>query len=664
MQQLQLRVGIQGNPVCPEAALNLLSGLHGCIYFFSRKMPLLLYEVFLLLCLFGEYVQSCTLIVAGKKATADGSVIVAHTDDAGGSPSDLRLVRVPAAHHDKKAVRPVFATYEGGYPRLVTEHRGPHYQPRDGQKLSKPLGFIPQVEYTHGYWDNEYGLINDVGLAIGETTCGAKTAGWPLGEPFGHSLFSINELSRVALERCRTARCAVETMGRLAEEYGFYGDDSGPPEKPLYIGSSEALGLVDAEGEGWIFHVMTGLHNRSAIWAAQRVEDKQVCVVPNGFTIRQLNLSDHRNFLASKNVLKVAQDQGWWNPADGPFDFTATYSPFDPSPVRSLYVGRRLWRLFDLLAPSLKLDMREAWRQAPTYPFAVTPDKPLTLAFLRQILRDHFEGTVLDMTKGVGAGPFGNPVRFDGNRGGGGWERQVSMYRASYSYIAQTRPLHDPLSGVLWYGLDAPHGSVYVPFYGSQDRVPKAYLTGVQSKFSMDSAWWAFNFVNNWIQLKYSYMIKDVQEEQNHLEPLAEKEVAKWDRHAHKMCRQHECEAEVAKYLGEETCRFAEEVVDSHWQLALKLIAKYSNGNILVGEGPHDLTVPGYPAEWLNHTEYAQYPAPGTWLPDGQAITKRLAETTGLPQGVVLLSSLALALGVFLVALHPCRAAAQYEYLP
>lgn len=500
------------------------------------------------------------------------------------------------------------------------------YVPRKGQKSTKPLGFIPQVEYTHGYWDNEYGLMNDVGLAIGESTTGAKTAGWPIGQPYGHCLFSINELSRVALERCETARCAVKTMGRLAVKYGFYGDDAGPPEKPVWIGSSETLGIIDAKGEGWIFHVMTGANNRSAIWVAQRVPDHQVATAPNGFTIRQVNLSDSDNFLASPDMEHLARKNGWWDPAVGPFDFTAAYSPFGPEPVRALYVGRRIWRIYDLLAPSLRLDMRLGWMKYPTYPWSVTPDKPITLKTIHGVLRDHYEGTPLDMTKGVAAGPFGNPVRFDGNPSGGLWERSISIYRASYSYIAQSRPQPQPLAGVLWYGQDAPHGTVYVPFYAAQDKVPEAYLTGLQSEFDSRSAWRAFNFVNNWIQLKYSYMIKEVQKEQDHFETLAEQHVAKWDKEARDMLRErHPDHAKVRHYLEEKTCEFAAEVVDDRWKLAGQLVAKYSNGNILKGEGAHDMEVPGYPSDWLNTTSFVS--APGdTWLPGPTTADKRKAE--------------------------------------
>ena len=119
------------------------------------------------------------------------------------------------------------------------------------------------------------------------------------------------------------------------------------------------------------------------------------------------------------------------------------------------------------------------------------------------------------MTKGIAAGPFADPVRYGGNkeyteRYGGAWERTISIFRCLYSFVAHVRPRGDPLVGELWYGHDAPHGTVYVPFFPLQDRTPPSYLEGVQSEFSQKSAWWAFNFVNNWAHLKFSFMQKEL----------------------------------------------------------------------------------------------------------------------------------------------------------
>jgi len=586
--------------------------------------------------------SGCTVIVAGRNATADGNPMVAGTDDSGPSPNDIRLVKVPATQ-PKDSLRPVYPAHIHGYPRLVSTQRGPQYLPLPGQNLTRPLGYIKQVASTFGYFEGKYGLINDVGLAVAESTTSARTVGWPIGSPGGANLFGIMELLRVALERCATARCAVKTMGALAVQYGFCGDGTGTPAEPKYGGASESAALIDRGGEAWVFHVLTGPENRSAVWAAQRVRDNEVAAIPNGFVIRRMNLSDPDNFLASDNVQSFALKMEWWKPKNGPFDFTAAYGYFPPGPAESLGVGRRIWRIFDLLAPSLKLDMRLAYRQTPTYPFSVVPDKPVTLPFMRQILRDHFEGTILDLTKGLTAGPFGNPVRF-GNSSlqPGGFERALSMYRALYSYISVVRLHKSPLlAGVLWFGYDAPHGTVYVPLYGTQSAVPVSFSRGIQSDFTSDSAFWAFSFVNNWLQLRYADMIGEIREEQNIWEALGVQQVARLDREVPKLPKN----VDPVKYLTEQTGEFAEEVVKARWQIARHLVAKYSNGNILTGEGPHDLKSPGYPEAWLKQTQYPKWPGK-TWLPDDEAVREATGRNGWFQDVLVLLIVAAAVLGV------------------
>ena len=266
-----------------------------------------------------------------------------------------------------------------------------------------------------------------------------------------------------------------------------------------------------------MFHILTGPHNRSAIWAAQRVPHNGVVAAPNSFVIRRMDLSDTENFMASHNVKSFAKEMGWWNPKrDGEFDFTAAYAVSDPYPLVPLYVGRRMWRIYDLVAPSLKLNgelgflPRHNWK---TYPFSVKPDKKLVPHDIMRIMRDHFEGTAYDLTKGLAAGPFGNPNRYSGTprNAKGAWERALSMHRAVYSYVAVSRPTGPArMSAVLWYGHDAPHGTVYVPFFGGQETVPQSYLKSVQSMFDPTGAWWAFNFVNNWVQLAYNVIQPEV----------------------------------------------------------------------------------------------------------------------------------------------------------
>eukprot|EP00667_Euglena_gracilis_P004711 EG_transcript_4739 len=559
-------------------------------------------------------VRGCTLIIVGKDASTTGAAMVAHTDDAGGDATDIRLVHVPAMDHKHGAKRPVYA-FQAGYPRVVAEERGPAYQPKRGQKPFEPLGWIPQVPHTYSYFDHNYGLINEKGLALAETTVGARTAGWSKKYSYGHNVFGIAELSKVALERCATARCAIQTMGDLAVEYGFYTDFTGTQWSPAFDDSAEVLGIADSTGEAWIFHVMTGPKNASAIWAAQRVPDDQILAAPNSFVIRQLHLKDKANYMASHNVESFAKEMGWWRPEDGPLDFSTVYGIInEPAPSIPLYDGRRMWRVYDLLAPSLKLDPRWGFMLLPgrpTYPFSVVPDSKVSVHDIMSIMRDYYEGTEFDLTKGLAAGPFGTPVRYDGDNGlsgrrgnNGAWERPISVFRAVYSFVTEVRP-HWPaaIGTTMWFGLDAPHGTVYVPFFCSEQSVPEPYLHGKQSRFTPQSAYWAFNLINNWANLMFNVIHPEVKQQQKRLEDAGfalQARIVKYARHAsHK---------ELVRYVEREQLEFAESVISDWWEFAWHVISKFNNGYVTVGERKGEMAIPGYPVWWLKEVGYDKWP--------------------------------------------------------
>eukprot|EP00963_Diacronema_lutheri_P004167 scaffold316_cov352-Pavlova_lutheri.AAC.31 len=562
----------------------------------------------------------CTAMGVGKSATVRGGTMVSHTDDSGDATSDLRLVRVPAKDHEPGAMRPVYHILDG-YPRLVDAERSPYYAPVNGQKPSTPLGYIPEVEHTYAYWEQDYALQNEHGLAMGESTCGSNAQQASVADG-GKALMAIEELSRIALERCKTARCAVTTMGGLGEQYGFYGSDPG------LGGSAEAMIVGDQE-EVWVFHILPHPVNGStAVWISQRVPDDEMVVVANMFVIRHIDLDDPEWFLGSANVKSAALEQGWWD-GEKEFDFTAAYAYNQLSPLlhkNDYYSGRRIWRIFDWVAPSLHLDSTLGHvPEKPTYPFSVKPDERVEENTLMMIMKDHYEGTEYDLTKGLAAGPFGNPNRYAGGRGEnvvfpyGGWERAISMYRTTYSFIGVIRDA--PVTGhYIWYGQDAPHGTCYVPVYANQNSVPAAWYTGVQSEFSRDSAWWAFNFVNQWTTLKYSYIIKDVQAA-----------AFAWQAKGFELIKEIDGLSNMAVsdadalvlYAEKKANSFSSELLDSWWKLSDFLISKYYNGYITEGEGERQAV--GYPAWWLESVgTYVNYPngdvEPKPCKPDGKPV--------------------------------------------
>ncbi|OWZ20033.1 Peptidase [Phytophthora megakarya] len=555
--------------------------------------------------------RACTMIAVGRNATVDGSTLVAHTDDAGFGAADLRMVRVPAQDHAPGAMRHVY-NIQPGYPRVVTTQRGPEYQPKnDQEQFMTPLGEIPQIPHTFGYFDQDYGFMNEVQLSIGESTSGARTAGWPKDAgPHGYNVFGIGELTKVALERCDSARCAIQTMGDLAVKYGFYSEDSGDLAKPDYVSAAETLGIADRYGEVWVFHVLTGPQNTSAVWAAQRVLDTHVVVVANGFVIREMDLDDPDRFMASDNVLSFAEEMDWWDPKQGKFDFSAAYAAPTPDPVRALYMGRRIWRVFDLVAPSLQLDSRLGhYPEFPTYPFSVEPDRNLDVSDVIRLLRDYFQGTPYDLSKGLSAGPFGNPMRWGGDEKGvvGGWERPISMYRTVFSFVLQARAhLPDAVGGVAWYGQSSPHATVYVPFSCAQHEVPPAYVLGKESEFRHDSAWWAFSFVNNWSMLRFDAISKDIRACIAELQKVCFVERKAMEHHI--IHTKSITASGALVYLQEQSNRLASRVIEDWWTFAWKLVGKFADGYITTGEAPEEMEMPGYPEWWLKLSEFSKWP--------------------------------------------------------
>jgi dipeptidase len=224
--------------------------------------------VVLVFCCGLRSVSGCTTIVVGRAATVDGDPLLTHNLDC--TDCDIRLAVVPARSHPPSASCPVVGC-KFSYPRHVGGERGPAYAASHllAEFLpgpfpeSVPIASIPQVRHSFSYLDGSYPLSNEWGLSMGESTCSARLVAF--GRPLGDAQFDITALMRLGMERCRTARCAIQLMGALAEEYGYYGS-SDPPEQGsgLFEESGEAVSLIDAEGESWVFHILPDDTGRSA----------------------------------------------------------------------------------------------------------------------------------------------------------------------------------------------------------------------------------------------------------------------------------------------------------------------------------------------------------------------------------------------------------------
>jgi dipeptidase len=286
-------------------------------------------------------------------------------------------------------------------------------------------------------------------------------------------------------------------------------------------------------------------------------------------------------------------------------------------PFYPLYVGRRIWRVFDLLAPSLKLDPRLGFiPERKTYPATVRPDRQdLSAQHVMALLRDHYQGTEFDTSKGLKAGPFGSPVQYDPNQYfsagvAGGWERPISIYRQLFSFVAVSRDwLPDEVGGFFWFGHGPAHTTAYVPFYASALRPPASYLDVRQTTFSQDASWWAFDFVSNWATLKYRYMVKDIQEAQREAEAQGEVLQLVSEQHALELLLavgSQDADKSVAEFLTEVVCGHASAVTAGWWQLAWKLVAKYADGYVANEDGSRQQ--PGYPTPWLKQVGFEEFP--------------------------------------------------------
>ena len=477
----------------------------------------------------------------------------------------------------------------------------------------------------YAYFDQDYGMINEHQLALAESTTTARTAGWALNDG-GANMFGIDALSRIALERCDNARCAIKTMGALAVAHGFYCGDVGSKSDPDYTDAGEALGIVDKNGEAWEFDVLTGPGGKGAIWAAQRLPPDGVHVNANDFTIRKMNLSDTDNFLASPNIVEVATAQGWYDPSvDGPqLDFWKAFAYHLPGQPFFTYATRRVWRVYSLIAPSRGFEPNDA-----PYPIAVTPDEKLGLDDVFALLRDFYEDTDYDLTTGVAAGPFGSPIRYDTGyetKLPGGFERAISIDRGLFSFVAAARPsLPDAVGAMVWYGWDWPSGSVYHPLYVSQPSLPKGYdVYGKQSAWEPESPWRPWNVLNNWSLLRYDRMRVDITANVQTWETKGFAVAARADAAGLAALRAAEAEgasaaaaaAAAGGALAAVVNPHADALVAAEWDLLHKMLAKYANNYRLTDEGPVQGFKPGegdweelgYPDWWLNATDWPAYP--------------------------------------------------------
>lgn len=441
-------------------------------------MKYLIFTIALLFC--SMEVTPCTNLLVSKRATVDGSTMITYAADAGGFME--RLFYLPEADHKPGEMLEVHDWDTG-----------------------KLLGSIKQVPHTY----RVVGNMNQYQLTMGETTFSGL-------EKYRDTtaILDYGSLIRITLQRAKTAREAIKLVDALTKEYGYYS-------------TGESFSIADPN-EVWIMDIHPkGVGNKGIVWVARRIPDGYIAAHANQSRIRKIIKNDPDNCMYSEDVISFAQKEKIAKEYDGEFSFADTYNPLDPGGV--LYCEGRVWRFYSLAAPSLHLsdDYWRAVEGAEPYPLFIKPDKKISVKDLQNWMRDHFEGTEYDMTKGIAAGPYGCPYRWKNlswqlesdTTHKFGWERPISTQQTAWSYIAQMRSfMPDEIGGLLWYGVDDAATSCYVPLYSSLNKAPQPYEVGSIKDFSWDSMFWVFNLVANKAYTMYSYISKDVKKVQQEYE--------------------------------------------------------------------------------------------------------------------------------------------------
>lgn len=529
-----------------------------------KKVVLSLFAI--MLCVISS--SACTNFLVGKKASKDGSVFITYSADSYGMSGFV--AHFPAAVHPEGAMRDVHDWDTGVF-----------------------LGKIPEARVTY----NVVGNINEHQVAIAETTFGGRPE---LVDTTG--IIDYGSLMYIALQRSRTAREAIDVMTSLVQEYGYYS-------------SGESFSIADPN-EVWVLELIgKGAVEKGAVWVAVRIPDDCISAHANQARIRKFDMKDKENVRYSKDVVKFARKMGYYNGADADFDFAAAYCPADFGGLR--YCDARVWSFFNMFADA---DMGKyvAWAAgdatAEPMPLYFKPKYPISLQDMQRGMRDHYEGTVFDITDDLGAGPFKMPYRVsplscevDGKEYFN--ERPISTFQTAFTFVAQLRSfMPDECGGVMWFGTDDANMVVYTPVYCCATAIPDCYAECYADpvEFSWKSSFWVFNWVSNMIYPKYSMVIDDMRAVQGELENRIYEQSLELEAEA--MLAIKESPKYAVKMLTEFTCNSAEQALTEWKKFGEKVIVKYNdfvvkkevNGRVqrsntgLVGE----ITRPGYPKEF------------------------------------------------------------------
>ena len=478
---------------------------------------------------------ACTGLIATPGATADSSALVTYAADSHTLYGEL--------YHKAGATNP-----KGAMREVIEWDTG------------KRLGEIPEAPVTY----TRIGNMNEHGLAITESTWGGRH------ELAGSGLIDYGSLIYITLERARTAREALKMMTDLVDKYG-------------YASEGESFTIADPN-EVWVMEMIgKGKEEKGAVWVARRVPDGYISGHANHSRIHTFPLKDkNKETIYSPDVIKFARKKGYFNGKDEDFSFSRAYAEYDMGALRGC--DARVWSFYNRFATGM--DKYLPWilkGEGEPMPLWVKPARKLTANDMKWMMRDHFEGTPLDMTKDVGAGPFKvsyrwRPMTFTVDSVEYTHERAIATQQTGFSLVAQLNAkAPEAMRGVLWFGVDDANTSVYVPMYCCLTEVPYEYREGNGDllNLSWDAAFWVTNFVANQAYNRYSQMIPDIRKVQSALEDSIEQEVEILYREVPYL------EAEAGKkLLRERSADWSKKCTQEYRKLGERLLVKYLDGNI------------------------------------------------------------------------------------
>ena len=519
--------------------------------------------------------QACTNFLITPGASVDGSSMISYAADSHVLYGEL--YHYPAADYPEGAMREIVEWDTGRY-----------------------VGRIPEVSHTY----NVVGNMNEWQLAIAETTYGGLEG---LENPEG--LIDYGSLIYITLQRSKTAREAIKTMAELVANYG-------------YISSGESFSIADPN-EVWIMELIGKGQEKGAVWVALRIPDGYVSGHANQARITTFPLANkqNKNSITSKNldkllknpnidcvyaedVISFAKKNNLYAGPDGQFSFSDVYAPVDFSGARACEI--RVWAMFNQVVDG----MDQYWDYAtgrninrakpyvkgeaqtpenfPTnrMPLWVKPNEKVSVLDMMAFMRDHLEGTELDMTQDVGAGPFHCPYRSRPM----GWEvdgveyvheRATATQQTGFSFVAQCRttPINN-IGGIIWFGVDDAASTVYCPMYTCMTEIPLCFREGNGGimEYSETAAFWIFNQVTNWAYTKYEYIHPEIAEKQAAYEQGWVDGIAKVDERAAELYQ--EDPAKAVEYLTRFSSKEAEKLTADWREFYKYLFVKYMDFNI------------------------------------------------------------------------------------